>query len=749
MTKRVADPERFRGFLLVALISALGLVASSGLSREASAQPYVPELEALCVNPYTGVVSAPLNPDGGTTCGGNQYPLLIPDSFPITLSINPWTGAIHYTPYAAPGPYTIQLPDDGIVPLCFNPYTGQLRHTWSASCPGGMRSVLIVGEIAPDAVDDGPFTTPVNVTLNEPAPGLLANDDPGFPEATVVSFGFGSPPATAAGTTLVDGLAGGDLTVNADGSFSLANPTSFGIYSFQYRIENSAGFDDATVTIVVQQSPVATDDGLYTTLEGQTLTVLETGGDDLLDNDTLGFPEGEIVSFGGGSLAGDATTTSAGTGVALAGGTLTVNADGSLTLANPTVAGDYSFDYLLENAAGSDDASVTIQVQRLPDASDDSYTMPVGTTLTVLTSDLDDLLDNDDPGFPATDIDSFGGGDAPGDVTNSSPTDAVAFAGGTLTVNADGSFTLLGPDQTGVFTFNYRLTNAAGTDDATVTIEIQGPPAAVDDGPASDSSPGDLFHTVLNTTLDSTVTAGDDNLLSNDDPGFPEGEITSFGGGDLGGTVTSNSAGETALIVDTSGSVTVNADGSFVFVPPAGFTGTLTFQYRLTNDSGSDDAAVTIAVGVRPSAIDDSYTPTVLGNVLIDTSTSTDFSVLTNDTGDALTFASTSLTSISGGNVTLNADGTFEYDPPAGYEGADSFTYTVDNGFNDPQPGTVSLTVTGMLCLSTSTTRRCGGRWPLEDPFNCLVGAGCFDQAASDEAGDRIFPWPAAHTPAD
>ena len=112
-----------------------------------------------------------------------------------------------------------------------------------------------------------------------------------------------------------------------------------------------------------------------------------------------------------------------------------------------------------------------------------------------------------------------------------------------LTVNGDGSFTLASPDQTGSFTFLYRLENPAGSDDATVTIEIQGPPTAVDDGPASDSAPGDLFHTALNTTLDSTVTAGDDNLLSNDDLGFPEGEIVSFGGGALGGRCRHNPVG--------------------------------------------------------------------------------------------------------------------------------------------------------------------------------------------------------------
>ncbi len=473
--------------------------------------------------------------------------------------------------------------------------------------------------------------------------------------------------------------------------------------------------------------------------------------DDLLDNDTLGHPEATIVSFGGGSLAGDASTNPADgvTSVGLAGGQLTVAADGSFTLTTPADGGHYTFQYRITNAAGSSEATVTIDVQRPPDAVDDGpYTMTVGTTLTVLTSDLDDLLDNDDTGFPSTGIDSFGGGDAPGTVATNPAGTTVAFAGGTLTVNADGSFTLASPDQTGSFTFVYHLENPAGSDDATVTIEIQGPPAAVDDGPASDSAPGDLFHTALNTTLDSTVTAGDDNLLSNDDLGFPEGEIVSFGGGALGGPVTTNPAGTTVspLVDYPDGSLTVNADGSFSFTPPTNFTGEYSFAYRLTNDAGSSDATVTIAVGVRPSALDDSYSPTVLGNVSIDTSTSSLFNVLDNDSGDLISFTTTNLTSAQGGDVTLNTDGTFSYDPFPGFEGNDSFDLHVDNGFNDPQTGTVSLTVSGMLWFIDIKIRQQAAMAACRIPSIVSSGQAVSIPTAADDPDDSIFLASGAYT---
>ncbi|MEZ4572553.1 MAG: hypothetical protein R2849_19995 [Thermomicrobiales bacterium] len=110
-----------------------------------------------------------LNPDGGTTCTGNQYRCSSPTASRSPSRSTP--GPAYPLPLRAPGPYTIQLPDDGIVPLCLNPYTGQLRHAWSASCPGGMRSVLIVSEIAPDAVDDRLFTTPVWPSPQRTGPG--------------------------------------------------------------------------------------------------------------------------------------------------------------------------------------------------------------------------------------------------------------------------------------------------------------------------------------------------------------------------------------------------------------------------------------------------------------------------------------------------------------------------------------------------------------------------------------------------
>jgi hypothetical protein len=168
------------------------------------------------------------------------------------------------------------------------------------------------------------------------------------------------------------------LKVNADGSFSLTNPTAAGYYSFDYQLSNSAGTSDGTVSILVGIPPVAMEDGVNdpATVDNEELFVLFfdasgqvynaspfTAFGGLLGNDSLGFPTASITSFGGGDLGGAVTYNAAGSSVALAGGTLTVNSDGSITLASATTPFvNYTFSYRLENAAGVSDAEVTLFV---------------------------------------------------------------------------------------------------------------------------------------------------------------------------------------------------------------------------------------------------------------------------------------------------------------------------------------------------------------------------------------------------
>jgi hypothetical protein len=92
----------------------------------------------------------------------------------------------------------------------------------------------------PLAVDDS-FATDENVALTVTAPGVLANDS--------------DPDGDALSVALIDDVAHGSLTLNADGSFAYVPATDFvGTDSFTYEVnDGDAASNDATVTIEVQQ----------------------------------------------------------------------------------------------------------------------------------------------------------------------------------------------------------------------------------------------------------------------------------------------------------------------------------------------------------------------------------------------------------------------------------------------------------------------------------------------------------------
>src|SRR5690349_15375504 len=90
-----------------------------------------------------------------------------------------------------------------------------------------------------------------------------------------------------------------------------------------------------------------------------------------------------------------------------------------------------------------------------------------------------------------------------------------------------------------------------------------------------------------------------------------------------------------------------------------------------------------------PLARPDSYTAT--GNVRIQVPIGS--GVLANDqdfdgVGPAITVTAGNFTSAQGGGVVLAADGSFSYNPPAGFEGADTFTYTLNDNDTPNQTDT-------------------------------------------------------------
>jgi hypothetical protein len=549
----------------------------------------------------------------------------------------------------------------------------------------------------PDAKRDDYVFLVIDAQYKSTAAGLFADngygpDNLGRPEAKLTSFGGGSMGGSvvdyAAGETVP--LAGGLLTVNGDGSWSLTDaPFTAGDYNFRYRIANSAGNDYANVFLVIQAQPLAYDDELGASLdEMNSLPAGTLFADNGSSEDDLGFPEAQIVTFGGGSLGGDVTSNNAGETVALAGGTLTVNSDGSLLVNGATIGGTYTFKYRLQNDAGSSEATVTLELTRKPVALPDTYTF-FNTADQSLDTTGGLFADNgngtDKRGDPEAEVVSFGGGSLSGGVTTNASGTSVILAGGRLTVNSDGSWSLQGqPFDHGVYTFRYRLENSGGWYDATVTLNIEAKPLANDDSllvNVSTPFAGDLY-------------AYNGNGV--DDLGTPAATLTSFGGGSLGGDVTSNAAGSSVPL--NGGTLTVDADGIITLTDSIAVGGYV-FDYRLTNSQGTSDAQVTIIVsdftGAAPEAENDDL------SIYLDRTTDLPAGTLFGDNGhgkDFLGFPLAEVVSFGGGDLggsvagrapgttadfaggmlTVNTDGSLTIDTPD-EEGIFTFEYRLGN----------------------------------------------------------------------
>jgi VCBS repeat-containing protein len=142
-----------------------------------------------------------------------------------------------------------------------------------------------------------------------------------------------------------------------------------------------------------------------------------------------------------------------------------------------------------------------------------------------------------------------------------------------------------------------------------------------------------------------------------------------------------------------SGSLTLNPDGSFLYIPSPDFTGPDSFTYH-ANDGALDSNPATVTIQVQagnafPVAINDAYV--IPQNNALSVSSP---GVLANDfdsNGDALSAVLDFGT--SNGTLTLNNDGSFAYTPNQNFLGMDAFTYHVSDGNLDSSPTQVKIEV--------------------------------------------------------
>ncbi|MCB2182133.1 MAG: cadherin domain-containing protein [Desulfobulbaceae bacterium] len=141
----------------------------------------------------------------------------------------------------------------------------------------------------------------------------------------------------------------------------------------------------------------------------------------------------------------------------------------------------------------------------------------------------------------------------------------------------------------------------------------------------------------------------------------------------------------------THGEVTVNADGTYQYVPEADYDGTDSFTF-MVND-GTDDALTVATVSMTLQPVNDAPIGTSApftvdeNQVLNGNLTATD---VDNAIGD-LTFRLGSGT--LNGVTIVNADGSFQYTPTPAWNGTDSFTFIVNDGTADSLEATINITV--------------------------------------------------------
>ncbi len=442
-----------------------------------------------------------------------------------------------------------------------------------------------------------------------------------------------SDPMTA---VLVTGVSHGTLTLNANGGFTYTPDANFnGADSFTYKANDGlADSSSVTVTITVNavnDAPVAVADS-YSTNEDTLLSVPAPG---VLSNDS-DVDSATITAV----LVSDVTS-----------GTLTLNANGGFTYTpDANFNGADSFTYkATDGSADSSSVTVTITVTEYnmpPVAVADSYSTNEDTVLTVVA-----------PGVLSNDSDG-----------DSDPMTAVLVTGvshGTLTLNANGGFTYEpAANFDGTDTFTYKANDGAA-DSSSVTVTITVNP--VNDAPVAVA---DSY-----STDEDTVLTVDPGVLSNDSDGDTDPM--------------------TAVLVTgvSHGTLTLNANGGFMYTPDANFNGTDTFTYK-ANDGSADSNTVTVMITVNqvndaPDAVADSYSTdedTVLTVIAP--------GVLANDSdSDSATITAVLVSDVTSGSLTLNANGGFTYTPDANFNGADSFTYKATDGLADSSSVTVTITV--------------------------------------------------------
>ncbi|MEI7729606.1 MAG: Ig-like domain-containing protein [Verrucomicrobiota bacterium] len=306
-------------------------------------------------------------------------------------------------------------------------------------------------------------------------------------------------------------------------------------------------------------------------------------------------------------------------------------------LANREVAQD-TFTYTIADDQGATASTVvTITVSGRNDP-------PIPGTNSYATTEKT-ILNIVAPGILSSAHDPDVNGIAPDDTLHLIPaTNQTTTAGAKVTLRANGSFTY---DPSGKF--NYLAVGQTATDSFAYTLVDSSLTMASDD----------LFTVVTNTTNNLLPVLANDAVFANTGGSM---SVLSVGSPSAGGLVT----------------ITPAKDALY-YTPAAGFTGTESFTYTITDgQQGVNTATVRVSVLAAPaSPMCNADSFVVMGNT-----TANILNVLTNDFILPGTVSVRPISSVGSGNrggiLALNSDATaILYSPAFGFAGVETFNYQV------------------------------------------------------------------------
>lgn len=461
----------------------------------------------------------------------------------------------------------------------------------------------------------------------------------------------------------------GAYSFDQQGTFDNLDDGETGDYTFDFVVEDLLGATSRSTAIITingsNDAPFAFDDTASTDQDNAILV-------SVFDNDV--DPEGGLVltSIDASGATGSVAIESAQQG------TVTFNPNGAFDFLDDGEQQTDTFTYTLEDSGGlQSSAQVEVTVTGLNDA-------PVANQLDISLSEDDSI-----GGSFITDSGSF-------DPDTSDTLIVTSVAGfpviplGDSIMLPNGSFVRMAPN--GDFTYNPRVGDFQSLAEGQTGQDVLS--IVLSDGDLTATA--DLVFTIFGANDAPTATALS-RTTNEDEANFQIDLLANGIDVDQGDVLSIENFVETPTNFGSFllGGTDLFYDATIFDGLDAGDTQIIDFTYDIVDIAGERvSTSLQLTIEGRDEAllaVDDSFAT--------DEDTTISDDVSTNDTDQGAVF---SLVSTPNGDITFNADGTFDYDPSTffntlaeGAQDTDTFTYQIDNG-TDTVTADVTITIDGV-----------------------------------------------------